>query len=156
MTLPAALLVILWWRRERIDVQRDLLPLAPWFAIGIPAGLFTAWVERRYIGAQGVEFALTYTQRILLAGRAVWFYFAKLLWPEGLTFSYPHWRLDPPQWWQWLFPGALLALGMALAVVARKRRGPLATLLLFVGILFPALGFFNVYPFRYSYVDDHF
>ena len=26
----------------------------------------------------------------------------------------------------------------------------------FVGTLFPALGFLNVYPFRYSYVADHF
>ena len=37
-----------------------------------------------------------------------------------------------------------------------RARGPLAAWLFFVGSLFPALGFFNVYPFRYSYVADHF
>ena len=30
------------------------------------------------------------------------------------------------------------------------------SLLIFGGSLFPVLGFFNVYPFRYSYVADHF
>ena len=40
---------------------------------------------------------------------------------------------------------------------ARHRsRGPLAALLFFGGTLFPALGFINVYPFRYSFVADHF
>ena len=39
----------------------------------------------------------------------------------------------------------------------RKRgRAPLAGLLLFCGILFPALGFINVYPFVFSFVADHF
>ena len=38
----------------------------------------------------------------------------------------------------------------------RRWRGPLAGLLFFVGTLFPVLGFFNVYPFRYSFVADHF
>ena len=35
-------------------------------------------------------------------------------------------------------------------------RGPLAGVLYFAGTLFPALGFFNVYPFLFSFVADHF
>ena len=35
-------------------------------------------------------------------------------------------------------------------------RGPLTAILFFAGSLFPALGFFNVYPMRYSFVADHF
>jgi tetratricopeptide (TPR) repeat protein len=38
----------------------------------------------------------------------------------------------------------------------RRSRAPLAGALCFAGTLFPALGFFNVYPFVYSYVADHF
>jgi tetratricopeptide (TPR) repeat protein len=34
--------------------------------------------------------------------------------------------------------------------------GPMVALLFFAGTLFPALGFFDLYPFRYSYVADHF
>jgi tetratricopeptide (TPR) repeat protein len=157
-TLPAALAVIVWWQRGRIDWKRDLLPLLPWFAVGAGAGLFTAWVEAdpRFIGAQGSQYALTLPQRLLLAGRVPWFYAAKAVWPWNLMFIYPRWKVDPSQWWQWLFPLATVAVAVALVLLARKNRGPLAAFLLFIGTLFPVLGFLNVYPFRYSYVADHF
>src|ERR1019366_861833 len=38
----------------------------------------------------------------------------------------------------------------------RAQPGLSAGFLFFVGTLFPALGFFNVYPFLFSYVADHF
>ncbi len=52
-TLPAALLVIFWWQRGRLSWRRDVLPLMPFFLLGALAGLFTAWVERKLIGAEG-------------------------------------------------------------------------------------------------------
>ncbi len=155
-TLPAALVVIVWWQRGRINGRRDVTPLLPWFAAGLGAGLLTAWVEHTQIGAQGGEFALGPIERVLIAGRAAWFYFGKLLWPADLIFIYPRWTIDATQAWQWLFP---LGTGAALAALwwARNRnRGPLAAALFFGGTLFPALGFVNVFPFVYSYVADHF
>jgi protein O-mannosyl-transferase len=41
-------------------------------------------------------------------------------------------------------------------MLRKRTRGPLAAWLFYVGSLFPALGFFNVYPFLFSYVADHF
>src|SRR5262249_41223605 len=41
-TLPAALLVILWWKRGRLSPRRDLAPLGPWILVGAVAGLVTA------------------------------------------------------------------------------------------------------------------
>jgi tetratricopeptide (TPR) repeat protein len=155
-TLPAVLLVIFWWRRGRLEWKRDVLPLLPWFAFGISAGLFTSWVERTLIGARGADFLLTPVQRVLIAGRAICFYAGKLLWPTNLTFFYPHWKIDPAVWWQWLFPAGVLAVVIGLVFVARRYRGPLAGFLIFCGTLFPVLGFLNIYPFRYSYVADHF
>ena len=155
-TLPAALLVVFWWQRGRLDWKRDWLPLAPWLALGATAGLFTAWVERTYIGAQGSNFTLSFLARILLAGRVIWFYIGKLLWPVDLTFNYPHWTIDTSEWWQYLFPLGVLGVAAGLWIVARKNRGPLAAFLFFIGTLFPVLGFLNVYPFVYSYVADHF
>ncbi|HLN02641.1 MAG TPA: tetratricopeptide repeat protein [Bryobacteraceae bacterium] len=155
-TLPAALLVIFWWQRGRLDWRRDVRPLLPWFALGTAAGLLTAWVERTFVGAQGPDYALGPIQRLLLAGRAIWFYLAKLLWPINLAFSYPRWKIDPTVWWQYLYPLAVIALLIALAMLARHHRGPLAAMLLFAGTLFPALGFLNAYPFVYSFVADHF
>src|SRR5277367_5857755 len=155
-TLPAVLLVIFWWLRGRLERKRDVVPLLPWFALGISAGLLTAWVERTIIGARGADFLLTPVQRVLIAGRVVFFYAAKLLWPANLMFFYPHWGIDPSVWWQWLFPAGLLAIGIGLGLAARRYRGPLTGFLVFSGTLFPVLGFLNVYPFRFSYVADHF
>ena len=156
-TLPAALLVVLWWQRKRLSWKRDALPLLPWFALGATAGLVTAWLERREIHAEGASFALTLGERCLLAGRVIWFYLGKVLWPVNLMFTYPRWKVDTSAGWQYLFPIGVLGLAAGLWLLARRRRrGPLAGFLFFAGTLFPALGFFNVFPFIYSYVADHF
>jgi protein O-mannosyl-transferase len=157
-TLPAALLVVLWWKRGRLDFRRDLAPLSLWFALGIAAGLITMWAERTMIGARGDEFAFSFLERCLIAGRVVWFYLGKLFWPAELIFIYPRWTIDAAQLTQWLFPIGGVAATAALSWFAWKksRRGPLAAWLLFVGTLVPALGFFNVYPFVFSFVADHF
>ncbi len=155
-TLPAALLVLIWWQRGRIEWRRDVRPLIPWFVLGVSAGLCTAWVERTLIGAAGPEFALTPLQRLLLAGRAVCFYAWKIAWPANLTFFYPRWKIDAADWRQYLFPGAVAAVAFLFWRLSRRNRGPLAAFLIFTCTLFPALGFVNVYPFRYSYVADHF
>ena len=154
-TLPAALLVVLWWKRGRLT-PRDAWPLIPWFAAGIAGGLLTALVERKLIGAEGAAFDLGLVERCLLAGRVIWFYLGKLAWPFGLVFVYPRWDVGSSSagWWGYL-AGALLVT-VALWLIRRRSRGPLAAWLFFVGSLFPALGFFNVYPFLFSYVADHF
>ena len=155
-TLPAALLVVFWWRRGRLDWKRDVRPLVAWLVLGASAGLFTAWVERRFIGAEGPDFSLSLADRCLLAGRVMWFYFAKLVWPRDLVFIYPRWTIDAAVWWQYLFPAGVLVVAGTLLLIARRWRGPLAGFLFFAGTLFPVLGFLNVYPFVYSYVADHF
>ena len=62
-TLPGVLLVALWWKRGRLDGRRDVVPLLPFVAVGAAAGLFTAWVERTYMGARGADFHLTIVER---------------------------------------------------------------------------------------------
>jgi tetratricopeptide (TPR) repeat protein len=155
-TLPAALLVIFWWQRGRLSWRRDVLPLMPFFVLGAVAGVFTAWVERKLLGAEGTPFDLTLVDRCLIAGRVIWFYLGKLLWPGELLFIYPRWQISQAIWWQYLFPLAALTLLAVLWGLRRRWRGPLAGMLYFAGTLFPVLGFCNVYPFIYSFVADHF
>jgi tetratricopeptide (TPR) repeat protein len=156
VTLPAALLAVFWWKRGSIAWKRDAAPLLPFFAIGIVAGLFTAWVERRFVGAEGSEFNLAFIDRCLIAGRALWFYFAKLLWPASLTFTYPRWHIDAAAAWQYLFPAAFLLAAALFWQLRRRSRAPLTVLVYFTVTIFPALGFVNIYYFRYSFVADHF
>lgn len=155
-SLPAALLVVFWWQRGRIRLKRDVLWLVPWFVIAAASGLFTAWVERHLIGAEGSDYNLDMLQRVLLAGRVIWFYFDKLLWPTNLIFTYPHWTVDAKVSWQYAFDIGLIGLAGWFWSLRSRTRGPLAALLFFGGSLFPVLGFLDIYPFRYSYVADHF
>jgi protein O-mannosyl-transferase len=155
-TLPAVLLVVFWWRRGKLSWNRDLRPLIPWCVIGIAAGLFTAWVERTMVGAHGVEYQYSILERTLIAGRVVWFYLGKLIWPRPLIFIYPRWQVSQGAGWQYIFPIALAGLTAALWLLRSRARAPLACLLIFSGTLFPVMGFFNVFPFRYSFVADHF
>jgi protein O-mannosyl-transferase len=154
-TLPAAILVALWWKRGRLAWRRDVLPLLPWFAVGTGAGIFSSWVEKTYGGARGPEFDISFAARVLVAGRAVWFYIGKLIWPFGLNFIYPRWTVDTGAWWQWIFPVAALGAAVVFWAVRRRTRAPLAAYLFFVGSLFPVLGFVNLYGARYSWVWDH-
>jgi len=160
VTLPAALLVVFWWRRGRLTWRAEVRPLMPWLVLGAAAGIFSSWVERYHlggagIGAQGAEFDLTPAGHVLLAGRAIWFYLGSLVWPFDLNFVYPRWTMDGTVWWQWLFPLAVLAVLALLWARRRRDRTPLAVFLLFVGTLFPVLGFVNLYGALFSRVWDH-
>ena len=155
-TLPAAILIIFWWKRGQLSWKRDVFPLIPFFSLGAAAGLFTSWVERSLIGAEGTDFNYSLIERFSIAGRDIWFYLGKLIWPLDLIFVYPRWRVSQTAWWQYFYPAAAFLCLAFLLWLSRRWRAPLAGVLFFVVTLFPALGFFNVYPFRYSLVADHF
>jgi tetratricopeptide (TPR) repeat protein len=119
----------------------------------------TSWLEKSHVGASGPEWNFTFSDRCLIAGRALWFYATKILCPHPLIFIYPRWRhMSLPQCPALiLFPLAAITVVIALWLL-RKRlgRGPLVAVLFFAGTLLPALGFINLYPMRYSFVADHF
>ncbi len=156
VTLPPSLLIVAWWRNGRLDWRRDVVPLLPWFSIALAAGLVTLEIEHRLITEIGAALPLTPLQRIVLAGRALWFYGATLLWPSGLSFIYERWTVNPNEVWQWLFPVAAFGCTVGLVWWARRNRAPLAAWLFFVGTLLPVLGVANVEWFVFSFVADHF
>jgi protein O-mannosyl-transferase len=155
-SLPAALLLVTWWKRGRIG-GRDVLPLIPFFLAGVVASAVTVWMEAFHVGAFGPEWSFSRLDRCRIAGRALWFYAGKLACPVDLCFIYPRWRLDTWAWWQDVYPiGFVATVGVLWWARGRIGRGPLAGVLFFAGTLLPALGFFNTYPQRYSFVADHF
>ena len=155
-TLPAALVLLVWWKRDRITL-RNLLPLVPLFALAVGAGLITYWVERHHVGAKGAEWTMPLLERTLVAGRALWFYLGKLVWPSPLIFTYPRWQIDAGMWWQYVFPIGAVALPVVLWLLRRRiGKGPLVAILFFGGTLAPTLGLVLIYIMRYSFVWDHF
>ncbi|HWP70278.1 MAG TPA: tetratricopeptide repeat protein [Gemmatimonadaceae bacterium] len=155
-SLPAAMLLVVWWKKGRVQ-WGDVRPLVPFFVIGLALAVNTALMERTRVGAVGNDWSFGPAERLLIAGRAVWFYAMKLLWPANLTFIYPRWEINAGSWMQWLFPlGAAALVSTAWASRHRIGRGPVVALLFFGITLVPALGFVNVYPMRFSFVADHF
>ena len=156
-TLPAVVLLACWYQRRRL-IWGDILRLIPVFVLGGAAGLLTVYLERSHVGAVGSEWSQTFLERaLLIAPRAFAFYAGKIAWPHPLIFIYPRWEVAAGLWTSYLpLVGVLLALGVALGGARRFGWGPLLLFAFAAVTLFPALGFFQVYPHRFSWVADHF
>jgi protein O-mannosyl-transferase len=154
--LPIVLALCLWWLTGQVR-RRDLVVLAPFFFLSAAASVWTIWEQKFHSGALGPEWVQTWPQRLAIAGMNIWFYLGKLVWPTPLIFIYPRWKIDHVD--PTTFLPLLTALG-SLFFLWWKRNGPLRPVFVgaayFVVSLFPILGFFNVYFFRYSFVSDHF
>ncbi|MBK8232967.1 MAG: tetratricopeptide repeat protein [Candidatus Eisenbacteria bacterium] len=159
-TLPAAVALALLYRPPTPDprswLRRVGLPLLPFFALGGGFGLLTAWLEKYRVGALGAEWDFSLLERFVIAGRVFWFYPSKLMAPWPLSFIYPRWNIEATP--IALLPAllALFAIGAGFALRRRLGYGPLVAALFYPVTLFPALGFLNVYPMRFSFVADHF
>jgi tetratricopeptide (TPR) repeat protein len=153
--LPVVLGLIGWWLGRRRG--RDAVWLAPFFLLSLAASGWTIWEQKVNQMALGPDWAHGLAARLTIAGKAPWFYLGKLLWPEPLIFIYPRW----PVAGLGLADGVPLAGTAALGVALwRMRDGPgrsvfLALTYFFVS-LFPVLGLFDVFFFKYSFVGDHF
>jgi tetratricopeptide (TPR) repeat protein/uncharacterized membrane protein YfcA len=155
-SLPAAILLIVWWKRGKIW-WTDVKPLLPMFLIGACLSGLTGHLEHAHVGARGPDFDWSIVDRCLIAGHAICFYALKLIWPHPLMFMYPRWNLHNDRGWQFIYPCLAALIIISLWFTRRwTGRGPLTAVLFFVGTLTPALGFVNVYPMRYSFVADHF
>jgi tetratricopeptide (TPR) repeat protein len=154
---PGALAVLVWLKQGKLPA-RDLLRLAPFFAVAVVLGAITMSMENDVVG-EGQDFIqLAWIERALLYPRALWFYLGKHLLPLHLMFFYPRWEVDAHQLAQWIPLLAAIALIAAACAALRTRagRGPLAAVLIYGGMLLPASGFFNVLFMFYSFVQNHF
>jgi tetratricopeptide (TPR) repeat protein len=154
--LPVVLALCIWWRRGRI-AWRYAVFLSPFLAISALASGWTIWEQKFHANAVGPEWAETWPERLIIAGRAIWFYLGKLFWPDPLIFIYPRWEIHASQWIVYV-PLVAALVGMILLWFVPGKAGDAIffAATYYVVSLFPVLGFFDVYFFRYSFVSDHF
>lgn len=155
--LPVVLMLIIWWQRRPCK-KKAFFSTAPFFVLAFLAAGWTVWEQTAHSGAIGPEWSLSGLERAGLAGKTVWFYLWKLIWPHPLVFIYPRWNLDPMRPDFYLGTAALLACAY---LFYRWRAGRLGAPVWFAAAyfaasLFPVMGFFNIYFMRYSFVADHF
>ncbi len=153
LTLPIVFLALAWWQRGRIT-RNDLLRAAP-FAL-IAAGMAAVEVWTQYLVESPVIRTDDFFSRAAIAGRAVWFYLGKLVWPANLIPFYPRWTTGSSDLWSYL-PDTLLLAAFGVAWWKRRTWGrPLVMMIVcYVALLLPVLGFVNIYFMRYSLVADH-
>ena len=153
VTLPAALLIVAWWRHGRVE-GRDWLRLAPFFALGLAVAIAdTSFAASR----EPLSLGYSVFERTQIAARALWFYAGKLLWPADLAVIYPHWPVgaaDLPAW-GWVVAAAALAAALW-TLRGRIGRGPLAGALFFAVTLAPVLGFVDYGYMQFSFVADRY
>ncbi len=155
LVLPAVLVLLIWWKRGRLRWRRDVAPTLPFFLLSLLLGSLVQWMEVHQLGAEGAGFNLSLVQRLMLAGRAMVFYPAKLFWPANLNVVYPRWTADPARAADWLWPVVVLtALGLTWIFRQRLGRGPLAALLFYAGALLPASGLLNMYGLKIASAAD--
>jgi len=154
-TLPVALLLLIWWKKNHIK-GKDVFALMPFFIMAFILGLFTVYLEKNQVGAHGPEWTYSFLERCLIAGRALWFYSGKIIWPRELIFMYPQWDINASAWGQYLYPLAAVLIILFLWLMRNRiGKGPLVGVLLFVTNLLPALGFIDFFLMRYTFVADH-
>ena len=154
--LPFVLALCVWWMRGKIR-WRDTLALAPFALISVVASAWTIWEQKFHAGAVGPDWEQTFPERLIIAGKAIWFYLGKLLWPHPLIFIYPRWDVDSSKVVAYLpLLAAIAGLVTLWFIHAKWGRALFFAASYYVISLFPVLGFFSVYFFRYSFVSDHF
>ncbi len=151
VTLPAAFLIVSWWKRGRVT-GGDLLRTAPFFVVG--AAMAVADVSF-YEAREPLSLGYTAVERLQIAAHALWFYAGKLLWPDGLTAIYPHWEVGAGDPVAWGYVAAWAAVAAALWFLrGRVGRGPLAGVSFFAVTLSPVLGFVDYGYMQFSFVAD--
>jgi len=155
-TVPVALLLVLWLKNIPVSWRR-WLQIVPFLLLGLASGLLAVWWELHHQGTKFARLDLNLIDRFLIAGRALWFYIAKLLWPVNLAFSYSQWKIDATDPLQYGWLAACCAVAFALWYWRKKvGRGTIAAIVFFAATLSPVIGFISLYTFVYTYVADHY
>jgi len=153
--MPVILLVILWWKEGRPG-WNAIAPILPMMFLGACMALVTMRVETE-MGAWGPEWSLGAGERMANAGRSLWFYVWKLIWPNPLMTMYPRWSTDPAQVTSYIYALSSAAVLSALWLFRdRIGKAPVTAAAVYAVMVFPSLGFIDFYYMRYSFVADHF
>lgn len=154
--LPLVLFLLSWW--QGIKWRSVLFGLIPFFLLSFFAAVWTIWDQLFHAGATGLDWSLSWAEKLAIAGKIIWFYLSKLVWPHPLILIYERWSLQPTHFMFYFGMISFLLVTLTLFFLRKTKSGKhfFATWIYFILSLFPVLGFFNIYSMRYSFVADHF
>src|SRR5438552_16454069 len=94
--LPVVLVLCIWWQTGRIS-RPNVLALVPFVLISAVASVWSIFEQKFHAGALGAEWAQTWPESFVIAGRVIWFYMATLVSPQSLIFIDSRWQSDSSQ-----------------------------------------------------------
>ncbi len=158
MVLPLVLVLCGWWMDGRWRWWRTLWQMTPLFLLSALSGLMAVWSRNVEGSGEDQQWALDCLLRVPVAGKALWFYLGKLIWPHPLVMIYPRWELNPGNALLWLPLIAAILLTVLLWHNRNSQRGRALffTWTYFVIALLPVLGLLTHGFLKFSYVADHF
>ncbi len=156
--LPLVLLLIVWWQHGRIEGE-SALRIVPFFLVSIVLTIVN--LQFQWQGVSALIRDVTFLQRLLGAGAAVWFYFGKAVLPLRLTLVYSQWNIVTTDLRWWLPLVAAIAVTVFLlwkcaSSSSKWWRSLLFAWGFFATALLPAMGFVDVGYMRHSLVADHY
>lgn len=157
LSLPAAIFLVTWWKRKRLG-WADVWPLVPFVALGLALSLWTYGLEQNLIQKGGPGWGdYSLVDRLLIAGRAVWFYVGKVVMPVRLSFVYTRFSVDAHVWWHYLYPITAVVVPVVCFLLRRRiGKGPVVALLFYGWTLLPILGLLDYFYMTFSSVADRF
>ncbi|HXI83071.1 MAG TPA: tetratricopeptide repeat protein [Verrucomicrobiae bacterium] len=157
VVLPFVLLLLAWWQQGELH-KADFFRAAPFFALSAGMSLLTIVEQRGQIERSTQDWSLSLAGRLIVAGKALWFYAAKLLWPVDLSFVYSRWEINASSLVSFVPLLGVVGIAGLLWRYQRQLWAQAATFGIgyFAIALLPVLGFLDIYFFRYSFVSDHF
>ncbi len=158
MVLPLVLVLCGWWMDGRWRWRRSLIQMGPLFLLSALSGLMSVWSRNVEGSGEGQKWALDWLLRLPVAGKALWFYLGKLIWPQPLVMIYPRWELNAanPLIWLPAVAAALLTILLWRNRSGRSGRAFFMAWSCFVIGLLPVLGLLTHGFLKFSFVADHF
>ena len=153
--LPVVLLGIAWWRRKTI-AWRDLLLAAPMFALSALAGAVTVFFQYSRAITTDIAAPAGPLAQAAMAGKVVWFYLYKTVWPVELTIVYERWDATASALTDFLPLIAAILLATVIWLFRKRWTRPFAMGLGYFAVtLLPVMGLLNMSFMQHSFVSDH-
>jgi tetratricopeptide (TPR) repeat protein len=153
--VPAVLLLLVWWRRDRCT-KADVLRVLPFFALSLALGIVTLHYQHNHAMSGGDPRPEGILSRIAATGWCLAFYASKDVLPGRLAMIYPRWSVSASSLASWL--PLFGVIGLFIFAWAHRLTWGKAVLLAmgyFAAILLPVLGLVTMAFHVHSLVADH-
>lgn len=150
--------VYLFFKFKAGSIKKVVLLTGPLFLITFAVGLINIFWEQNAFPTVDSELILEPSMwfRFALVGKTYFFYLFNTFWPHPLTLVHPRWVIQNSIA-AYLPTFILFAILIGSVYLILKKKFSLTLIGLFTSfcLLFPVLGLFEIYFFRYSFVAEH-